>query len=62
MRTVNLSEKANELIGKAKIESNYKRIIRLFKYFEVGYKEIGELIVKLIGVNKRWVIAKDRRE
>lgn len=62
VRTVNFSEIANVLIGKAKEESNYKRIIRFFKYFEIGYKEIAELIVKLIGVNKPWVIAMDRTE
>jgi hypothetical protein len=62
VRTVNFSEIANVLIGKAKEQSNYKRIIRFFKYFELGYKEIAELIVKLIGVGKPWVIAMDRTE
>lgn len=62
VRTVNFSEIANVLIGKAKEESNYKRIIRFFKYFEVSYQEIAELIVKLVGINKPWVIAMDRTE
>jgi hypothetical protein len=62
VRTVNFSEIANVLIGKAKEESNYKRIIRFFKYFEVCYGEIAELIVKIVGVGKPWVIAMDRTE
>lgn len=62
VRTVNFSEIANVLIGKAKEESNYKRIIRFFKYFEICYVEIAELIVKLVGEAKPWVIAMDRTE
>jgi len=62
VRTVNFSEIANVLIGRAKEESNYKRIIRFFKYFEVCYIEIAEVIVKMVGVGKPWVIAMDRTE
>lgn len=62
VRTVNFSEIANVLIGRAKEESNYKRIIRFFKYFEVSYQEIAELIVKMVVIEKPWVLAMDRTE
>lgn len=62
VRTVNFSEIACVLIGKAKEESNYKRIVRFFRFFEVCYKTIALLIVKMVGIEKPWVIVTDRTE
>ena len=62
VKTVNFSEIANVLIGKAKEESNYKRIIRFFRYFEICYQTIALMIVKLIEIKAPWVIIMDRTE
>ena len=40
VRTVNLAEIANSFSGKAKEESNYKRIQRFLRYFEFNYAVI----------------------
>jgi len=62
VRTVNFSEIANIMMGKAKVDSNYKRIVRFFSKFEICYKRIAMLIVKLVNIEKPWVIVIDRTE
>jgi Transposase DDE domain len=56
VRTVNLVEVANALTGKAKEESNYKRIQRFLRHFELDYAVIAVFLVQLIGLPKPWVL------
>src|ERR1043166_9472890 len=60
VRTVNLAEIANTFRGKAKEESNYKRIQRFLRYFELNYAVIAMFVVQLIGLAKPWIITVDR--
>ncbi len=50
MRTVNLSILATAFSGHAKEESNYKRLQRFLREFEMPYAELALFIVKLLGV------------
>jgi hypothetical protein len=60
VRTVNLVEIANAFSGKTKEESNYKRIQRFLRHFELNYAVIAVFVVQLIGLPKPWVITIDR--
>jgi hypothetical protein len=60
VRTVNLVEIANAFTGKAQEDSNYKRIQRFLRYFELNYAVIAVFLVKLIGLPQPWVITIDR--
>jgi len=50
MRTINLSILATAFSGHAKEESNYKRLQRFVRGFEMPYAELALFIVKLLGV------------
>ena len=60
VRTVNPAETANSFSGKAKEESNYKRIQRFLRYFELNYAVIAVFVVQLLGLAQPWVITIDR--
>ena len=60
VRTVNLAEIANSFSGKAKEESNYKRIQRFLRYFELNYAVIAVFVVQLVGLSKPWILTIDR--
>lgn len=49
VKTVNLSELATAFTGKAKTESNYKRLQRFFAHFELDYHRIAHFVVNLHG-------------
>ena len=60
MRTVNLSILATAFSGHAKEESNYKRLQRFLREFEMPYAELATFIVKLLGVPGPYTLALDR--
>lgn len=60
VRTVNFSEMASVFIGKAKVESHYKRIQRFFKEFEVCYTTIAMMVIGLMGQPRPWILTLDR--
>lgn len=61
VRTVNLNEIASAMPGKAAQSSKYKRLKRFFAGFEVCYKSIAVLIVKMLPFSDGpWDISMDR--
>ena len=60
VKTVNLAEVATGFAGSAKVESNYKRIQRFLRSFDLNYDQIAQLVVRLVGIPKPWVLSVDR--
>jgi hypothetical protein len=60
VQTVNLSILANAFSGAAQIESNYKRLQRFLRQFEMPYAELAEFIVKMLGLPGPYTLALDR--
>lgn len=61
-RTVNLTRVAVLFAGRAKIESNYKRIKRFLAFFELDAAEMTRLLVKLMNLPPPFVLSIDRTE
>src|SRR5262249_13842468 len=60
VKNVNLVEVATAFSGDAKQDSNYKRLQRFFRFFELPYAEIAQFVVKLLGVEGPWELLLDR--
>jgi hypothetical protein len=60
VQTVNLSILANAFSGPAQIESNYKRLQRFLRQFEMPYAELAEFVVRLLGLPGPYTLALDR--
>ncbi len=60
VKTVNLSELAVGFGGKALKESNYKRLQRFFRNFELDYSEIAKIVVGWLKLPQPWVLSLDR--
>jgi hypothetical protein len=60
VKTVNLSELALGFGGKALKESNYKRLQRFFRGFELDYPEIAKIVVGWMNIPQPWVLSLDR--
>ncbi len=60
VKTVNLTELATAFIGKAKLESNYKRLQRFFGEFELDYYMVARLVANLMDIPQPWVLSIDR--
>ncbi|HYE73697.1 MAG TPA: hypothetical protein VEF04_10210 [Blastocatellia bacterium] len=54
MQTVNLSLLATAFSGRAKAESNYKRLQRFLYHFELPDAQLANFVVKLLGVPGSW--------
>jgi len=59
-RSVNLQKVAENIEGKAKVESNYRRIQRLFKGQEIDYKVTARLLSTVLPEDERWILTMDR--
>lgn len=59
-RTVNLSILATAFSGRAKEESNYKRLQRFFKDFNLPYAQLSMFVVKMLGIPGPYTLALDR--
>jgi hypothetical protein len=62
VKTVNLSELATGFTGRAKTDSNYKRLQRFLRDFELDYYSIAKLIVGMMQIPEPWVLSVDRTE
>src|SRR2546421_4818960 len=62
VRTVNLSILATAFSGHAKEESNYKRLQRFLREFELPYAELAAFVVKLLGIPGPYTLALDRTD
>jgi len=60
VKTVNLAEVATGFAGGAKAASNYKCIQRFLRSFDLNYDQIAQLVVRLVGIPKPWVLSIDR--
>lgn len=60
VQTVNLSILANAFSGSAQIESNYKRLQRFLREFEMPYAQLVEFIVRMLGLPGPYTLALDR--
>ena len=60
VQTVNLSILATAFSGRAKEESNYKRLQRFLREFELPYAQLAAFVVKLLGVEGPYDLALDR--
>lgn len=59
-RTVNLAELATVWGGRANEASNYKRMQRFFKSFEVKMEQIAKMVMSIAGIPQPWVLSIDR--
>src|SRR5258706_11000281 len=60
VKNVNLVEIACAFAGKAKQDSQYKKLQRFFRFFEVPYADLAQCIVNLLGVEGPWQLTLDR--
>lgn len=60
VKKVNLVEIADAFAGKARQDSNYRRLRRFFRFFELRYADIAQFVVKLLGVEGPWELSLDR--
>ncbi len=60
VKTVNLAQIATAFPGRAKAESNYKRLQRFFRAFELDYDTMARLVVKVMDIPEPWVLSVDR--
>jgi len=59
-RSVNLQKVAESMEGTAKVESNYRRIQRLFKGQVIDYKVTAKLLSSILPNDEKWVLTMDR--
>lgn len=62
VQTINFAELATGFRGKAKTDSNYKRLQRFFRHYEMDYAEIAQAVVALMAIPEPWVLSLDRTE
>lgn len=60
VQTVNLSILANAFSGSAQVESNYKRLQRFLREFEMPYAKLAEFVVRMLGLPGPYTLALDR--
>ncbi len=62
VKTINLAEIATGFRNQAKINSNYKRLQRFFKDYDLEYAVIARVIVTLMDIPEPWILSLDRTE
>jgi len=62
VKTVNLSELSTGFMGKAKAESNYKRLQRFLREFEIDYYTLAKLVIEMMSIPEPWVLSVDRTQ
>ena len=62
VKTVNLGELATGFRNDAQIDSNFKRLQRFFRNFELDYSVIARAIVEIMDIPQPWVLSTDRTE
>ena len=59
-RSVNLQKIAESIEGKAQIESNYRRVQRLFQLQEIDYDITAKLLSSVLPNDEKWILTMDR--
>lgn len=59
-KTVNLAELATCFARPVKIDSNYKRLQRFFRHFDLDLSDIARFVVRLINIPQPWTLSLDR--
>ncbi len=59
-RSVNMQKVAENIEGNAKVESNYRRIQRIFKDQYIDYDMTARLLSSVLPDDKKWVLCMDR--
>ena len=59
-KTVNLAELATVWGGRAQEASNYKRMQRFFRSFEVDMDQFAKMVMSIAGIPQPWVLSIDR--
>lgn len=62
VRTVNLSQIASAMSGRACFDSHYKRLQRFLRHYELPFEELAQMLARLSGVAAPWVLVIDRTE
>jgi hypothetical protein len=62
VKTVNLAEIATGFRTNARTSSNYKRLQRFFRDFDLDYAVVARLILALMNIPQPWVLSTDRTE
>lgn len=62
VKTINLAELATGFRSEAQIDSNYKRLQRFFRDYDLDYQAIAKVIVTLMEIPQPWVLSLDRTE
>ncbi len=62
VKTINLAELATGFRTEVKTDSNYKRLQRFFRKFDLDYPSLAKLIVALMKIPQPWVLSLDRTE
>ena len=61
VRSVNLAELATGFGGTAKVDSHYQRLQRLFRSFDMDYRDLARLLIALVPVGEGpWRLTMDR--
>lgn len=60
LRDVNLSKLSTGMLGRAKIESHYKRLQRFFKRFEFSFESLLGFVCELFGLPEDLILTLDR--
>jgi hypothetical protein len=60
VKTVNLAQLATALSGRAQVASNYKRLQRFFRLFQIEQAQIARLVVACLPLAERWHLSLDR--
>ena len=62
VKTINLMELATGFRSHAKTDSNYKRLQRFFRHFDLDYQQIARVLVALMDIPQPWILSVDRTE
>lgn len=62
VKTVNLVDLSIGFKSKAKKESNYKRLQRFLREFDLDYYTIAKLVIEMMEIPEPWILSLDRTE
>lgn len=62
VKTVNLAELSTGFMEKAKTPSNYKRLQRFLREFDLDYYTFAKLVIEIMSIPEPWVLSIDRTE
>lgn len=62
VKTINLSSLAIGFRTQAKADSNYKRLQRFLRHFELDYAQLAKVFMALMDIPQPWVLSMDRTE